>query len=104
MERFIRWPDIQARGIANNRVTLNDLIRKEGFPEGKRLSAVTIAWIESEVDAWQASRPSASLAKPPKKGAVKMLANPDPTAPKPKPKKKSKSKRSVRTHQEQRTT
>src|SRR5262245_64472859 len=82
--RFIRWPDIKARGVANNRVTLKDLIDNHGFPEGRRLSPNVIAWIEAEVEAWQASRPLASAAKPAKKGAVKMLADPDPRAPKPK--------------------
>jgi predicted DNA-binding transcriptional regulator AlpA len=82
--RLIHFPDIRARGIANNRVSLNDLIKNHNFPEGKRLSPNTIVWDEAEVEAWVDSLPSASAAKPPKKGAVKMLADPDPAAPKPK--------------------
>jgi predicted DNA-binding transcriptional regulator AlpA len=74
VKRYIRYADIKARGIANNRVTLENLIAQHGFPEGIFLSPMVRAWDEPEVDEWLASRPAAKDAKPPLRGIVKHLA------------------------------
>lgn len=72
--KYLRFTDIQARNIANNRVTLNDLIQNHGFPVGMWLSPNRRAWPEEEVDRWLATRPSARTTKPALRGKVKRLA------------------------------
>jgi hypothetical protein len=74
MIRYLRFPDLKARGIANNRVTLNDLIENHDFPEGQMLSRNRRGWNEALVDHWCAARPAAKAAKPPLRGAAKRLA------------------------------
>jgi predicted DNA-binding transcriptional regulator AlpA len=74
VKKYIRFTDIKARGIANNRVTLKELIDNHGFPEGVFLSPMVRAWDEALVDEWLETRPVASSAKPPLRGIVKRLA------------------------------
>ena len=57
--RFLRFPDLKARGIVSNWVTLRNWIEREGFPPGVKLGPNTRAWPADEVDQWLASRPSA---------------------------------------------
>lgn len=59
MTRFLRFPDLKARQIVGNRVTLGNWIEKEGFPPGILLGPNTRVWPEEDVEAWVASRPIA---------------------------------------------
>jgi hypothetical protein len=54
--KYLRFTDLKAAGIINNRVTLARMI-KSGFPPGKLLGPNTRAWPETEIEAWLASRP-----------------------------------------------
>jgi hypothetical protein len=58
MTRFLRFSDLQERGIIPNWPTLKARIQKHGFPPGRKLGPNTRAWTEAEVDAWIASRPN----------------------------------------------
>ena len=56
MARYLRYPDLKARGIVNNRMTLRRWIAENGFPAGVQLGPNSVAWREDEVDAWLSSR------------------------------------------------
>lgn len=60
MTKWLRFRDIQARGIFNNRVTLERWIKKYGFPPGHMLGPNTRAWTDEEIARWESSRPSAT--------------------------------------------
>jgi predicted DNA-binding transcriptional regulator AlpA len=62
MKPLIRFDDLKARNIVNNRQTLQNWIRNEGFPPGKMLGPNTRAWTEDEVAAWLNSRPAPTAA------------------------------------------
>ena len=56
--RYVRFADLKGRGIVSNHVTLKRWIEKEGFPPGILLGPNSRAWLESEIEAWLASRPT----------------------------------------------
>ncbi len=56
MTVFLRFPDLKARGIVNNWMTLRRWIEREGFPAGVKLGPNTRAWDAAEVETWIASR------------------------------------------------
>ena len=58
MSALLRFRDLKARGIVSNHVTLKRWIEKEGFPRGILLGPNTRAWVESQIEAWLASRPT----------------------------------------------
>ena len=54
-ERILRRPDVEARtGLA--RSTLYDWMKAGTFPKPIALGARLVAWRESDIDAWLASR------------------------------------------------
>ena len=55
--RYLRYIDLQAAGVVNNRATLSRWIKNHGFPKGLLLGPNTRAWKEDEVEAWLQSRP-----------------------------------------------
>jgi prophage regulatory protein len=58
-DRILRKPELKARfGIPNS--TLYDAIRDKKFPAPVKLSARSVGWLESEVEAWLTSRIAAS--------------------------------------------
>jgi predicted DNA-binding transcriptional regulator AlpA len=57
--KYLRFPDLQARGVVNSRMTLKRLIDNQGFPPGVLLTPNARAWTEAEVNEWLASRPVA---------------------------------------------
>ena len=57
--RWIRYPDLVAKGVVNSRMTLKRLIDTQGFPAGVLITPNARAWDEKEVDAWIAARPAA---------------------------------------------
>ena len=58
LPKLIRFSDLKAQGILNNRVTLGHWIEREGFPLGRVLGANTRVWDEAEVKAWLDKRPT----------------------------------------------
>ncbi len=62
--KFLRYPDLVARGVVRSRMTLKRLIDGQGFPTGVLLTPNCRAWTEAEVDAWLASRPVARKPAP----------------------------------------
>ena len=69
MTKWLRFRDLQKRGIANSWAQLKNLIDKQGFPPGRMLGPNTRAWEEeSEIEPWEAGRP---VDGPPPRGAAK---------------------------------
>ena len=63
MATYLRFDDLRKRGIVNNRVTLTNWIRDQGFPPGMLVGPNSRIWPEDQVEAWLATRPTAP--KPP---------------------------------------
>jgi predicted DNA-binding transcriptional regulator AlpA len=57
--KWIRYPDLVAKGIVNSRMTLKRLIDFQGFPAGVLITPNARAWDEAAIDAWIAARPAA---------------------------------------------
>jgi hypothetical protein len=66
--RRLRYVDLVARGIVNNRTCLNNWIRDLGFPSGQQTGPNTRTWSEAEVEYWLANRPRGRKLTPPAKG------------------------------------
>jgi predicted DNA-binding transcriptional regulator AlpA len=60
MQRRLRYADLERLGIVNNRETLQNWIRKQGFPRGQLTGPNSRTWGEDEVRAWLDSRPTAA--------------------------------------------
>jgi predicted DNA-binding transcriptional regulator AlpA len=58
-QTFLRFADLQARGIVGNRETLARWVRIKHFPPGIQMGPGIRAWPESEVQQWLESRPLA---------------------------------------------
>ena len=59
MTRRLRFAELQAKGVVNNRVTLKNWIEKQGFPAGQLTGPNTRTWDEGEVLEWLKKRPTA---------------------------------------------
>ena len=64
MQKRLRYADLRALGVVNNRVTLNNWIRNLGFPSGQLTGPNSRTWGEAEVQAWIAKRPTAPKPTP----------------------------------------
>jgi hypothetical protein len=56
--RRLRYPDLVARGIVNNRATLKNWIEKQGFPPGQLTGPNTRTWGDGEVQGYLDNRPT----------------------------------------------
>lgn len=56
MQRLLTFQDLVTAGYVHNRVTLSRRIRKGEFPAPIRVSSRSVAWLKSEVDAWEVAR------------------------------------------------
>jgi predicted DNA-binding transcriptional regulator AlpA len=56
---YLRYNDLAAKGVVNNRPTLYRWIKRYGFPKGQLLGPNTRAWRIDEVEEWLRSRPVA---------------------------------------------
>jgi len=68
MRKRLRYRDLKERGVINNRPTLNNWIKKLGFPPGQLTGPNSRTWSEDEVEAWLDSRPTAPKPAPIVKG------------------------------------
>ena len=60
MPSRLRFADLKARRIVNNRATLSNWQKKYGFPLGQLTSPNCRTWDEeTEINPWLASRPTA---------------------------------------------
>ena len=72
----LRYSDLKARGIVNNRVTLPNWIKKHGFPQGQMTGPNTRTWDEeTEIKPWLASRPTALKPVPKSPGRPRKAAD-----------------------------
>jgi hypothetical protein len=70
--QWLRFADLKARGIVNNRVTLKRRQQRDGFPSGKRTGPNEVSWTDEEIDAWREGCPDAGPnTSPALKGAAK---------------------------------
>ena len=58
MQKRLRYRDLEALGIVNNRPTLQNWIKDRGFPPGQMTGPNSRTWGEAEVQRWLASRPT----------------------------------------------
>jgi predicted DNA-binding transcriptional regulator AlpA len=65
MRRRLRFADLVALGVVNNRATLANWTRDRGFPRGQLTGPNSRTWDEAEVQAWLDSRPTAPKPPPP---------------------------------------
>jgi predicted DNA-binding transcriptional regulator AlpA len=54
--QLLRFADLKARKIVNNRMTLTRWMQSNGFPQPLRLGANSVAWSEAEVMTWLSQR------------------------------------------------
>jgi hypothetical protein len=65
MGEKVRFADFKARGLFKNRQTLDNWIRKYGFPPGRLAGPNTRIWdLEEEVEPYLANRPTARKPTP----------------------------------------
>jgi predicted DNA-binding transcriptional regulator AlpA len=74
MRKRLRYADLQALGIVNNRVTLSNWIRQQNFPPGQLTGPNSRTWDEGEVRDWLASRPTTRKPVPKSKGRPRKSA------------------------------
>ena len=67
--KWLRFADLRTRGTVKSWPMLKRRIEKDGFPEGRLLGPNTRAWSEEEVEAWEATRPTAKKPAPRRKTA-----------------------------------
>jgi predicted DNA-binding transcriptional regulator AlpA len=65
MRKRLRYRDLLAAGVVNNRVTLSNWIRDQGFPPGQLTGPNSRTWGEEEVQDWLDERPTAPKKPPP---------------------------------------
>ncbi|WP_395664215.1 helix-turn-helix transcriptional regulator [Aestuariivirga sp.] len=58
MTTFLRYRDLEARGIVRSWAALRYKIKHNGFPPGRYLGPNTRAWTAEEVQAWLDALPT----------------------------------------------
>jgi prophage regulatory protein len=56
MQILFTFEDLVAAGFVANRVTLTRRIRRGEFPAPIRVGTRNVAWLKSEIEAWEAER------------------------------------------------
>ena len=56
MQQLLSFETLVSLGYVNNRVTLSRRIRRGEFPAPIRVGSRNVAWLKSEIDAWELSR------------------------------------------------
>jgi predicted DNA-binding transcriptional regulator AlpA len=75
LPKFIRYKDLEAMGLMQNRAQLGRLIDgPEAFPPGRLIGANSRVWTLAEVEAWIATRPTARLSRGPVARAARIDA------------------------------
>lgn len=60
---YLRWPTVhQVSGLS--RVTVWRMERDERFPRRRQLSANSVGWLQSEIEAWVNSREAVTVSLP----------------------------------------
>ena len=54
--KWLRFRDLKARGLVDNRMTLKRWIDNYGFPPGTLIGPNTRAWTEEEIEQYEAER------------------------------------------------
>lgn len=56
MQKLLTYKSLVAQGYIANRTTLQRRIRRGEFPAPIRVGPRAVAWIKSEIEAWEAAR------------------------------------------------
>jgi prophage regulatory protein len=56
MQQLLTFETLVELGYVNNRVTLSRRIRRGEFPAPIRVGSRNVAWLKTEIDAWESSR------------------------------------------------
>jgi hypothetical protein len=70
-KKWLRFTDLQARGLVNSWPALKRKVETQGFPPGALLGPNTRAWDLAEIEAWEASRPTVGAGP---RGAARLAA------------------------------
>ena len=62
MPKYLRFRDLEKRGLFNNRTTLKRYIARHGFPRPYRLAGNRSIWREDEINEWLEARRESSSA------------------------------------------
>lgn len=60
MTKYLRFSDLQERGIVGSRPTLARWVKSNGFPPGKHIGPNTRVWTEAEIQDWLSARETAA--------------------------------------------
>ena len=71
--QYLRFRDLQSRGIIASWPILRRRVDYDGFPPGKKVGPNTWIWDEAEVDAWVDSRPTDRKVPHPKRSEVESV-------------------------------
>lgn len=58
-EKYLRRPEVEAL-IGLSRTTIYEMMKRGEFPRPVRITGKAVAWPESSITEWQASRPVAA--------------------------------------------
>ena len=64
MAKLLRYDDLVAKGVVNNRTTLYRWIKERGFPPGFLIGPNSRVWTDEKVEAWVAEQAAAAEAMP----------------------------------------
>jgi predicted DNA-binding transcriptional regulator AlpA len=56
MQQLLTFETLVSLGYVSNRVTLSRRIKRGEFPAPIRVGSRNVAWLKSEIDAWELSR------------------------------------------------
>lgn len=56
MHKLLTYQSLVEHGYVNNRVTLSRRIRRGEFPAPIRVGVRNVAWLQSDIEAWEAAR------------------------------------------------
>ena len=56
VSQVMRYADLKARGVVNNRATLSRWIKTHGFPSGFLLGPNSRGWYAHDIEGWLSDR------------------------------------------------
>jgi hypothetical protein len=75
--QYLRFRDLQARGIITSWPVLKQRVDRDGFPPGKKVGPNTRIWEDTEVYEWVDSRPTDRKIPHPKRSEIESVEGAD---------------------------
>jgi hypothetical protein len=64
LRKMVRYPELKDAGVVNNRVTLQNIIKNDGFPPPVKIGGWACAWFQDEVEAYLERKRLANRGRP----------------------------------------